>query len=118
MWEGELEARSRKALQKQLPFPCEQAKTNEKQSSHTQRTPDLQISSSLFPQLAALKLDPDLDGNPPFHPSAPPPYNSTTPNERRETDSTMPQQKTNSEAAHPEVPVPPQNSTTDTSDCT
>ncbi|KAI3355534.1 hypothetical protein L3Q82_018365 [Scortum barcoo] len=30
--------------------------------------------------MAALKVDPDLDGSPPFHPSAPPPYNSTTPN--------------------------------------
>ncbi|KAL7407688.1 hypothetical protein ABVT39_012129 [Epinephelus coioides] len=59
-------------------------------------------------KLAALKLDPDLDGNPPFCPSAPPPYNSATPNKRR----CLPQQKTCSEAAHPEVPVPPQNSTT------
>ncbi|KAL7394606.1 hypothetical protein ABVT39_000273 [Epinephelus coioides] len=62
-------------------------------------------------KLPAMKLDPDLDGNPPFHPSAPPPYISATPNERRETDSTMPQQKTSSEATHPKVPVPPQNST-------
>ncbi|KAL7398273.1 hypothetical protein ABVT39_007089 [Epinephelus coioides] len=34
-------------------------------------------------KLVALKLDPDLDSNPPFRRSAPPPYNSATPNERR-----------------------------------
>ncbi|KAL7377420.1 hypothetical protein ABVT39_027392 [Epinephelus coioides] len=68
MWKGEAETRNQKTMQK-LPFSCEKVETNEKQNSHTQRTPDLQISSSLFPQLAALKLDPDLNGNPPFRPS-------------------------------------------------
>ncbi|KAI3357904.1 hypothetical protein L3Q82_016285, partial [Scortum barcoo] len=61
---------------------------------------------------AALKVDPDLDGSPPFHPSAPPPYNSTTPSERRETNPTVSQQKTSSEAAHPETPAPSQDSAT------
>lgn len=70
---------------KQLPFPCEKVETNEKQISHSQRTPDSQ-TSSLFPQLPVLKLDPDLDGNPPIHPSAPPPYNTVTPSKRREAD--------------------------------
>ncbi|KAI3375448.1 hypothetical protein L3Q82_003695 [Scortum barcoo] len=62
--------------------------------------------------LAALKVDPDLDGSPPFHPSAPPPYNSTTPSERRKTNPTVSQQKTSSEAAHPETPAPSQDSAT------
>ncbi|KAI3353880.1 hypothetical protein L3Q82_005095 [Scortum barcoo] len=63
-------------------------------------------------ELAALKVDPDLDGSPPFHPSAPPPYNSTTPSERRKTNPTVSQQKTSSEAAHPETPAPSQDSAT------
>ena len=73
---------------------------------HTHK-PDSQVSSSLYPQLVALKLDPDLDGNPPFHSSAPPSYNPTAANERSEANSIMSQLQ----AAHPEVPVPPQDST-------
>lgn len=60
----------------------------------------------MFPQLAALKLDPDLDGNPSTRLSAPPPYNPIIPSERRTTDSARPQQGTSSGAAHPEEPVP------------
>nr|XP_046258505.1 uncharacterized protein LOC124066281 [Scatophagus argus] len=93
MWKGEAEMRSRKTVQKQLPFPCEYPETNEKQISHTKGTQDSQ-TSSLFPQLAALKLDPDLDGSPPIHLSAPPPYNTTTPNQGRETNSITPQTST------------------------
>lgn len=78
IWKGEADARNREIMQKQLPFTHERTETNEKQDLNTARTSDLQISSSLFPQLAeVLKLDPDLDGNPPSHPSDPPSYNST-----------------------------------------
>lgn len=114
MWKGEAETRNRKILQKQLPFPCEKLATNEMQASHTQRTQDSQISS-LFPQLAALKLDPDLDGSPPTNPSAPPPYNITPLSTKGETDSTLPQQKTSSGTTHcaPDVPVPSQDPTTE-----
>ena len=72
MWKMEAETRSRKTIQEQLPFPNEKRFEN----ANTQSTPDSH-SSSLSPQLAALKLDPDLDGNPSLRPSAPPPYNST-----------------------------------------
>ncbi|CAJ1055533.1 uncharacterized protein LOC127360787 [Xyrichtys novacula] len=93
-------------MQKQLPFSCEKVETIEKPDSHKQRTQNSQISSSLYPQLAALKLDPDLDGNPPYHPSAPPLYNSATPSESR------PQPQASSETARPEMPGPSQDSTT------
>ncbi|CAJ1069842.1 uncharacterized protein LOC127360787 [Xyrichtys novacula] len=99
-------------MQKQLPFSCEIVETIEKPDSHTQRTQNLQISSSLYPQLAALKLDPDLDDNPPSHSSAPPPYNSATLNERREADSIRLQLQASSETARPEMPGPSQDSTT------
>ncbi|CAJ1066409.1 coagulation factor IX [Xyrichtys novacula] len=59
----------------------------------------------------ALKLDSDLDGNPPSHSSAPPPYNSATPNERREADSIMPQLQASSETARPKMLSPTQDST-------
>lgn len=110
IWKTEADARNRRIMQKQLPFPHERTETNEKQDLHTQRTSDSQVSSSLFPQLAALKLDPDLDGNPPSHPSAPPPYNSTTTDERRGTDPFSMTQQTSSGAAHPDVPVQTKNS--------
>ncbi|XP_026227517.1 uncharacterized protein LOC113169931 [Anabas testudineus] len=114
MWKGEAETRNRKTMQKQLPFSQEKTETQVKQNLNTQRTPNSQISSSLFPELSALKLDPDLDGNPTLPSSAPPPYNPTT-LRRQERDSTTPQQSTDSEAAHPEIPGPPQNSTTTSS---
>ncbi|XP_028275597.1 uncharacterized protein LOC114444904 [Parambassis ranga] len=105
MWKAESEMRNRKIMQKQLPFSREKTETNENLTSQTQRTPDSQVSSSLFPQLAALKLDPDLNGNPPLHLSAPPPYNSAIP--ERRGGPTAPQQHTNP-GAHPDVPVSPQ----------
>ncbi|CAJ1055542.1 uncharacterized protein LOC127360787 [Xyrichtys novacula] len=112
MWKTEAEIRNTKLMQKQLPFSCEKVETIEKPDSHKQRTQNLQISSSLFPQLAALKLDSDLDGNPPSHPSAPPPYNSATPNERREADSIRLQLQPSSKTARSEMPGPSQDSTT------
>ena len=114
MWKEEAEARNRKIMQIQLPFSCKKVENNEKQNLDAQRTPDSQNSSSLF-QLAALKLDPDLDGHPPTQSPAPPPCNPAMFNERGQTDSTMPQGKTSLGAAHPDVFVPPQNPTIDIS---
>lgn len=109
IWKKEADTRNRRMIQKQFPFSHEKTEINEKQDLHTEITSDLQVSSSLFPQLAALKLDPDLDGNPLSHPSAPPPYNSTTTNERR-TDPFDMTQQTSSGATHPDVPVQTRNS--------
>ncbi|CAJ1069846.1 uncharacterized protein LOC127360787 [Xyrichtys novacula] len=114
MWKTEAEIRNTKLMQKRLPFSCEKVETIEKLDLHKQRTKNLQISSSLFPQLAALKLDPDLDGKPPSHPSAPPPYNSATPSERREADFIRPQLRASSETARSETPGLSQDSTTNT----
>ena len=70
------------------------------------------FSSSLYPQLAALKLDPDLDGRPPSHPSVPPPYNSTTANGGRETDHSSPtRQRTSPGTASSQASAPPQDAT-------
>ena len=52
IWKEEADARNREIMQKQLPFTHERTETNEKQDLNTARTSDLQISSSLFPQLA------------------------------------------------------------------
>lgn len=106
MWKEEAESRNRKTVMKQLPFLCVKKETDEMLDSHSKRTKDSQISSSLNPQLTALKLDPDLDGS---SPSAPPPYCSTTPSGEEQADSRT-QQNTNSRAAHPDAPVSPQNS--------
>ncbi|XP_030000120.1 uncharacterized protein LOC115426259 [Sphaeramia orbicularis] len=66
--------------------------------------------------LAALKLDPDLDGNPPTQPSAPPPCNAASLNERNQTDAlTVSQEKTNAEAVRPDTSAPPQSSATNQS---
>ncbi|CAJ1055535.1 uncharacterized protein LOC108875510 [Xyrichtys novacula] len=78
-------------LTKTAPDHCRWDSTNKIQQIHL---------------LAALKLDPDLDGNPPYHPSAPPLYNSATPSESR------PQPQASSETARPEMPGPSQDSTT------
>ncbi len=110
LWKGEAENRNRKMMQKQLPLSRETFETNE--TLHSQRTQDSQISSSLYPKLTALKLDPDLDGSPPSHPSAPPPYNSTTPSRGRETDpSSLTQQRTSPGTASSQASAPPPDAT-------
>ena len=103
MWKEEAETRNMKIMQKQLPFSYKKEENNEKQNVDAQRTPDSQISSPLFPQLAALKLDPDLDGNPPPQSPAPPPYNPAMSNKRGQINSTMPQENTSLGATHPDV---------------
>ncbi|CAJ1087315.1 coiled-coil domain-containing protein 106-like [Xyrichtys novacula] len=86
-------------LTKTAPDRCRWDSTNKIQQIHL---------------LAALRLDSDLDGNPPSHPSAPPPYNSATPSERREADFIRPQLRASSETARSEMPGLSQDSTTNT----
>ncbi|KAM3602236.1 uncharacterized protein V6R79_000333 [Siganus canaliculatus] len=78
-------AREKDETKTQLPISHEKEETKKQQDVHTQRATHSQISSSFYPQLTALKLDPDLDDSPPTHPPAPPPYNITKPNEARGT---------------------------------
>ncbi|XP_049444482.1 uncharacterized protein LOC125896159 [Epinephelus fuscoguttatus] len=68
---------------------CKEAGTTAIYTNHSlrvtaiQKLSDAGLEAREIMTLAALKLDPDLNSNPAFRPSAPPPYNSTTPNKRR-----------------------------------